>query len=97
MPGQCICFVNFARLGDDNVVKSAEEEGPLRLVTCECLFCGKVLEICVVQKYLCLVGTALEVMAEMLESMNDSQKFFVVYFVVAFSWLEGLGVKSNWM
>jgi len=43
------------------------------------------------------VGTALEVMAEMLESMNDSQEFFVVYFVVTFGWLEGLGVKSDWV
>jgi len=51
----------------------------------------------VVRKYLCLVGTALEVMAEMLESMNDSQEFFVVDFVVMFGWLEGLGVKSDWV
>jgi len=40
-----------------------------------------------VQKYLCLVGTALEVMVEMLESMNDSQEFFVVNFVVSLHWL----------
>ena len=48
-----------------------------------------------VRKYLCLVGTALEVVAEMLESMNDSQEFFVVDFVVTFGWLEGLGVKAT--
>jgi len=61
------------------------------------LFCGEVLEVRVVQKYLCLVGTALEVITEVLESMNDSQEFFVVDFVVTFSWLEGLGVKSDWV
>ena len=43
------------------------------------------------------MGTALEVMAEMIESMNDSQEFFVMNFVVMFSWLEGLGVKSDWV
>jgi len=64
---------------------------------CERLFRGEVLEIRMVQKYLCLVGTALEVMAEMLESMNNSQEFFVMDFVVVLCWLEGLGVKSDWM
>jgi len=73
------------------------KERPPHLVMCEHLFRGEVLEIHVVRKYLCLVGTALEVMAEMLESMNNSQGFFVVDFIVAFSWLEGLGVKSDWM
>jgi len=67
------------------------------LATCECLLCSEVLEVRVVRKYLCLVGTALEVMAEMLESMNNSQEFFVVDFVVSFGWLEGLGVKSDWV
>jgi len=43
------------------------------------------------------VGTALEVMTEMLESMNDSQEFLVMDFVVTFGWLEGLGVKSDWV
>ena len=37
----------------------------------------------------------MEVMTEMHESMNDSQEFFVVDFVVAFGWLEGFGVKSD--
>jgi len=64
---------------------------------CECLFCGEVLEIRVVRKYLCLMGTALEVMTEMLESMNNSQELFVMNFVVALGWLERLGVKSDWM
>ena len=72
MPGQCICLVNFARLGNDNVVKSVKKKGPLCLVTCEHLFCSEVLEVHIVQKYLCLVGTALEVMVEMLESMYNS-------------------------
>jgi len=55
---------------------------------CEHLFCGEVLEIRVVGKYLCLVGTALEVMVEMLESMNNSQEFFVMNFVVVLCWLQ---------
>jgi len=54
-----ICLVNFARLGDDNVVKSSKVKGPLCLMTCESLFCGKILEVHMVQKDLCLIGADL--------------------------------------
>ena len=43
------------------------------------------------------MGTPLEVMVEMLESMNNSQEFFVMNFVVVLGWLVGLGLKSDWV
>jgi len=57
--GQSISFVNFAWFWNDFVVKSGQEEGPTGLVTCEGLFCGKVVEIGVIGEDFCQVHITL--------------------------------------
>ena len=57
----------------------------------------EVVEVCVVRKDLGLVRITLQVMAEVLEGTDDSEEFFVMDFVVAFSRLEGLGVVCHWV
>ena len=58
------------------------------------LFSGEVLEIGMVQKYACGVFVALEVVPEMVEAVDNGEKFFVVYLIVPFGRLQQFGVES---
>ena len=47
-PGQSISLVIFARLRDDNIVESGQEQRPSSLMSCEGLLSGKILEVCMI-------------------------------------------------
>jgi len=65
-PGQSIGLVEFAWFRDDNEVICGQEEGPSWLSTYKSLFCGKVLQVCMVRKDLSAVFIALEIVVEVL-------------------------------
>jgi hypothetical protein len=73
MPGQCVSLVGAARFRNDFIGESGQEEGPTGLTMCQGLFCGEVLEICMVREDFRHVFTPLEIVTKMAQHTDNGE------------------------
>ena len=79
----------------DVKVEGAEEFGPTSLSAVEVSLFEKVLKVFVVGKDLDAMAGAFQVVAQVLEGLDDGEKFLVVDVVVAFCWCHSVGMEGD--
>ena len=95
-PGEHIDLLGeSARSMVDVKVEGAEEFGPTSLSAVEVSLFEKVLKVFVVGKDLDAMAGAFQVVAPVLEGLDDGEKFLVVDVVVAFCWCHSAGMEGD--
>ena len=79
----------------DVKVEGAEEFGPTSLSAVEVSLFEKVLKVFVVGKDLDAMAGAFQVVAPVLEGLDDGEKFLVVDVIVAFCWRHSAGMEGD--